>query len=84
MGFPTSEHIQLFVRGKTIDRMETRSGGAAIIFHFTNGESLKLVTTAKIPQRPEIETIATPFAFDGSVSQSMEIMKAAEPAEGGE
>ena len=81
MGFPSNAHIRQFVQGKTIDRMTTQSGGAVIILEFTNGESLKLVTVARLPERPRIETIATPFRSDGSVMQSTQIMEAAEATE---
>ncbi|KKN70606.1 hypothetical protein LCGC14_0428790 [marine sediment metagenome] len=83
MGFPSCGHIQEFVRGKTIDCLEAPAGGAIIIFHFTDGESLKLVMVAEVPQRPNIITIATPFGVEGTVKQSTTIMKAAQ-AEGGE
>jgi len=77
MGFPTSQHIKEFVRGKTIDCLETSAGGAILTFRFTDGEVLKLVTAAQMPQRPGIETIATPFRSDGSVKQSTEILSRA-------
>ncbi len=70
MGFSIDQHIQHFVRGKMIDHMETRGEGAIILFHFADGESLRLTTIAHIPSRPGIETIATPFDSDGGVIQS--------------
>lgn len=78
MGFPSDEHIQQFVQGKTIACMTTCSDGVGIILCFTNGESLKLVTVAQMPQRPGIETVATPFRSDGSVMQSTQITASAE------
>lgn len=73
MGLSTSEHIQQFVRGKTIDKMTTKCEGAKIIFRFRDGESLTLVTVARMPQRPGTETIATPLTSNGAVKQSAEI-----------
>jgi len=74
MGFPSSKHIQEFVRGKTIECLETSAGGAVITLRFTDGEMLRLVTAAQTPQRPGIETIATPFGPGGVVKQSAEIL----------
>ncbi len=77
MGFPEQDHIKRFVKGKTIDRLEVMEG--IMLFHFTDGEILKLVPIGKIPTvHPEVEVIVTPLKADGTVKQSVEIMAEAD------
>ena len=87
MGLIQQDHIRTFVRGKTIKDLIVEDG--ITTFMFEDGESLKLVLNffecRGVPDgrrglavhgvMTTCDILAHPFKADGTVKQSLEIMK---------
>lgn len=72
MGFPTSNHIRAFVKGKVVDDIGQDNDGTIVIV-FADGEVLRLQTLADRPERPRVRVIATPLKAGGEVKGVEEI-----------
>ena len=76
MGYPNSEWVKPFVRGKRVDAIEQDASGEVWI-RFDDGTALRMYAEVVQPITPGSEIIATPFGSDGAVVQSTRIMDTA-------
>lgn len=77
MGFPSSPHIQKFVAGQTIKGLTVE--GDLCMLEFESGEMLRFYAHIRTNRENNAilmknDIIMTPFAKNGEVKQSTEIM----------
>jgi hypothetical protein len=71
MGYPTDRHIKEFASGQTVAEIKSNRSDRMDIL-FASGESLRLTVINEFRER---RILVTPFAADGSIKQSTDIIK---------
>jgi hypothetical protein len=72
MGYPNSNHIKVFVKGKTIKDLEQNDHIVKLTFE--DGEYLTLYCNIKVVKGLVYEYITTPYRANGEVKQSLDIL----------